>query len=474
LRSNKEPEAKISLIKQLFYSKAKSEDQKRIGFILNVILFGSFFLSFVLLLRASIDFIALRNQYKGIPIDLILIITLLFLFLFYLSKRGVVSLTAKILLILYFLAATYTLYLYGAELPVGLLVYSFIISLAFILLEKNLAFFSAIIIIFTHFILSYLQSNNLSDPKIYWKVEALNLGDAVTFASIFGIITILSWLFNREIERSLRRARKSETDLKKERDSLEIRVEERTKEIKKIQLEKMEQMAHFAEFGQVATGIFHDLLNPLTATSLNLYQASSLKPEDLQKAKPYIDQALKSTRKVEEFALAINKQIKQQEIIKQFKPYQEAEQVLNIVAYKIRKENVQMKLNGDKNTYLFGNPLKFHRALTNLIVNAIDSYSGLNKTTKSININFQEKNDDLVIEVIDNGMGIKQELLPKIFDPFVTTKQFSAGTGIGLSVVKNTIIRDFLGEIDVKSKLNNGTTFTLKLPIAKHHESKTI
>ena len=79
--------------------------------------------------------------------------------------------------------------------------------------------------------------------------------------------------------------------------------------------------------------------------------------------------------------------------------------------------------------------------------------------------------NEVVIRISDTGCGISEENLPKIFDPFFSTKGVwgkdkQAGTGLGLSVSRN-IIEAHKGKIDVKSKVGMGTTFTIRLPVAE-------
>jgi two-component system NtrC family sensor kinase len=81
----------------------------------------------------------------------------------------------------------------------------------------------------------------------------------------------------------------------------------------------------------------------------------------------------------------------------------------------------------------------------------------------------------VMLEVTDNGEGITPENMEKIFNPFFTTKPEGKGVGLGLAVVYG-IIETHGGEIDVRSKLGEGTTFTVILPLGgnKPDERKTI
>src|SRR6185369_9267351 len=112
---------------------------------------------------------------------------------------------------------------------------------------------------------------------------------------------VLAWLWNHEVEKSLKRARKSESELKEERDMLEITVEERTKALRQTEFEKVEQLHQFAEFGQLASGLFHDLLNLVNAASL------------IDEARVPISRASAMSRRVEGFMQAIRRQLNHQE-----------------------------------------------------------------------------------------------------------------------------------------------------------------
>lgn len=70
----------------------------------------------------------------------------------------------------------------------------------------------------------------------------------------------------------------------------------------------------------------------------------------------------------------------------------------------------------------------------------------------------------MLLSIADTGQVIPSELLSRIFDPFFTTKEVGKGTGLGLSISYD-IIKKHGGEITVQSKVERGTTFTLKLPV---------
>jgi signal transduction histidine kinase len=78
--------------------------------------------------------------------------------------------------------------------------------------------------------------------------------------------------------------------------------------------------------------------------------------------------------------------------------------------------------------------------------------------------------DKIRIAISDTGCGVAEENLPKIFEPFFTTKEGNRGTGLGLAITYG-LVKKLHGDITVKSRLNEGTTFTITLPTRIQEES---
>ena len=109
--------------------------------------------------------------------------------------------------------------------------------------------------------------------------------------------------------------------------------------------------------------------------------------------------------------------------------------------------------------------------LVALFINAIDAMSkGGKLKVKTIHL---DRDREVQIVISDTGGGIPEEILPHIFEPFVSTKE---STGLGLAVVYG-IIQQHKGEIEVESKTNQGTTFTITLPrrpLHRHWEDRVV
>jgi two-component system, NtrC family, sensor kinase len=99
----------------------------------------------------------------------------------------------------------------------------------------------------------------------------------------------------------------------------------------------------------------------------------------------------------------------------------------------------------------------------NLLVNAAQAFSP-DADARRISISLSSEHGWAQLSVEDNGRGIPEDTLPRIFEPFFTTKIDSGGTGLGLAIVRDVVHRHG-GEISVKSRLGQGTTFRVTLPL---------
>jgi signal transduction histidine kinase len=72
-----------------------------------------------------------------------------------------------------------------------------------------------------------------------------------------------------------------------------------------------------------------------------------------------------------------------------------------------------------------------------------------------------------VVEITDSGTGMPLHIQQRIFDPFFTTKEVGRGTGQGLSIARNVIVKGHGGELDFTTELGKGTTFYIRLPISR-------
>lgn len=436
------------------------EDSKRQEFILNILLLGSLTLTSVAIIRVLIDISTYKEKYQGAGLSTVGIPLFIFLGLYILSRIRFFKIAAYIFIVLYYLLGTYTLYTWSIFLPQGLLVYVLVIVMSGILIGSWFAFLSTVIIAASLSFLQYAQFHHLIRPDLYWLNESPSLGDVIVFIFSLGVITLVSWLSNREIEKSLHRAQRSEVALKKERDMLEIKVEERTKELKRAQLEKMTQLYRFAEFGRLSSGLLHDLVSQISTVSLNLEELGTKDRSQL------LDRAIEGTKRMERFIQSARRQIQKQHEITYFSLSEEIEQVIHVFSGKAKQGNITIHFRPSEEIKTYGNAVKFYQAVTNLLSNAIDAYDEVkDQANKPIEISLFRKEEKAHLAIVDQGIGIAEAELGKIFEPFYTTKNTEKGTGIGLSLTRDIVEKEFSGSIEARSKKGGKTVFEIEFPL---------
>ncbi len=450
------------IYEKLIKPKSKNEDIRRREFVLNIILLGSIILLGILSISLLISEIKYGESYVGFPFLGMLLFVGIFTFLLTLSRKSCIRLASYILIAIYFVLTMYGVASWSFVLPMIILGSIIVIVISSILISTRFGFVMTLVIGMSIVLLTYLQIHNIIPVHLYWRSEPIRLQDTLEMSFIFLLVSGISWLSNREMERSLVRARKSELALIEERNMLEVKVEERTQALKAAQSEQVSQLYRFAELGKLSSGIFHDLMNPLNAVIANVDQLES--KTEIPELKDSVEKAVHASRRMGDFLGTIRKQIKPTLVMETFSTNQELSEAVDMLKHKARINNVSLKLNLPKELFLFGNPLKFHQIAINLISNAIDSYDGITKDNKAVTITLSKRDKNAVLKVTDHGCGIPDEIKNRIFEQFFTTKPQTKGLGLGLSTTKNILERDFNGSISVTTNPDGGTTFSAVFP----------
>lgn len=105
---------------------------------------------------------------------------------------------------------------------------------------------------------------------------------------------------------------------------------------------------------------------------------------------------------------------------------------------------------------------RLSQVLVNILINAAQAFAEAAPESNRVSVRVSSENDQVRIDISDNGAGISDDALPHIFDPFFTTKPVGTGTGLGLAI-SHAIVRSFGGELSVESAEGEGTTFRIEL-----------
>jgi signal transduction histidine kinase len=348
---------------------------------------------------------------------------------------------------------------WGIFIPIGLLIMSLSIVMAGVLVSARASLYAAAYVVVALVSAEYARSTGAIRPNFSWMSIRPTFGDIVGFGAIFAVIALVSWLFNRQMEQSLERAQRSEAALKRQKAILEIKVRERTRELEKLQLEKMEQLYRFAELGRLSTSLFHDLANHLTTINIDLEGLGKTDQskimQRLQHNASYIDDVIRRVRE----------QLLGKEESESFTIRREIDEIMKILQPKAKQAGVDVAFeysDKDSNLVMSGSLTRFRQLIINLLSNAIDSYEDTPKNTKSVTITLHRDKQDIVFSIQDEGSGIAPEIQATIFTPFYSTKH--GGVGIGLFIVKQITEQHFKGTIELVSSKGVGSTFTIKLP----------
>ena len=235
--------------------------------------------------------------------------------------------------------------------------------------------------------------------------------------------------------------------------------EKRTLEKQLIHTQKMESI------GTLAAGIAHEVGNPLASISA-LVQVARRSTEDpfisekLDLVKSQVTRISKIIRDLVDFSRPSDFELQRVNINECLK------EAVEITKVGTKSKNIEynVKLSDElPNLPLVADQLE--QVFVNILLNAVDAINELtDEREKYIAIESALGEDEIIIIFTDSGSGISEENLNKIFEPFFTTKSQGRGTGLGLWVSYG-IIKSFQGNIEVKSKVSKGTTFTIKLPI---------
>jgi signal transduction histidine kinase len=436
-----------------------SVDSRRREFILNSLLSGLLLLASCALLFTLFDFFIIHIGYRIDSVWLTFIFLVAVASLLTISRRGKPS-VAALLFIGFLLASGMQFALtWGFRLAQAELVFALVIVIAGVLLTARLALIASLVVAGALLGISFLQVRGLQVPLTDWEHQPYHYVDAVGYIAIFIAIGLVSWLSNRETDRSLTRARRSELALQRERDNLEVKVVERTHELEELQLARLLEMQPFAEFGRIGASLVHDIANPLTAASLHLEELNRQQHSEL------VHQVQRNLYHLESYLAAARKQLKRESDLKLFSVGSELRQVAHLLTHRARKVGVRIVVDKIANIKLYGDVVKFNQLIANLLANAIEASDTLTDASKAVVlVRAHAKGQKVIITITDYGVGIDPENIDKLFEPFYSTKSTArSGLGLGLSLAKQYVEYDFRGRISVTSDTQQGTVFMLEL-----------
>jgi len=318
-------------------------------------------------------------------------------------------------------------------------------------------------------------------------------------------------LLGRKVKEQEQQRKKAEEELRKLNQELEKRVEERTidlqreikeriqaeNELKKLNLtlekrvveelkkrEKQQQLliqkSKLESIGELAAGIAHEINQPLGGISMgldNILFKLSYGGVSEEYLKTKIDALFKDIDRIRQIINHVRIFSRDQKnlVDEPININEVIQDTLSLITKQYQNHNVDIALDLESGCcHTTGNKYRIEQVLLNLLSNAkyaVDERFRQLKTgyQKKIGIRTHTSNDYIVVDIIDNGIGIPEKYINNIFDPFFTTKEVEKGTGLGLSISYG-IIQEMKGSILVESRENEYTKMSIHLPRIEYHE----
>ena len=228
-----------------------------------------------------------------------------------------------------------------------------------------------------------------------------------------------------------------------------------------------------ASVGELAAGIAHEINNPVAIMVEEAGWMGDLLAEEefresenlneLQRALRQINVQGKRCKEITHKLLSFARKTDSRFQVVQVNDLIEDAIGLSEQRAKYSKVSINKNLENDL-PFIQASQTEMQQVFLNLINNALDAMG--NSGGGIIDISSRVENKDIVVDLADNGPGMHRENLSRIFDPFFTTKPVGRGTGLGLSICYG-IIKKMGGDIEVKSVIDMGTQFSIRIPIPR-------
>ena len=269
------------------------------------------------------------------------------------------------------------------------------------------------------------------------------------------------------ISRDITQQRQQEEEITRR---LEQMVEDRTRQLKETHA-KLLHHDKMASLGKLSASVVHEINNPI-AGILNLailmkriIAETALSQKDIEQFEFYLSLMETETRRISRIVsnlLAFSRQSRMEMKRLNLNRLVEQTLVLNANLLRIASVQVETRLSPDL-PEVVGSEDQLQQVFMNLVSNAAQAMEPKDGGVLRIESRHQPSTGQIQIQIQDTGIGIPAEHIPKLFEPFFTTRK-QKGVGLGLSVAYG-IIQEHGGSIYVQSVVGEGSTFTVKLPL---------
>ncbi len=327
-----------------------------------------------------------------------------------------------------------------------------------------------------YFVKSFIPIKNIKEKKVV--AYFITLGESLYLKELhkdtlilkFSLL-ILTLMILYVIHRNLNYAHELQEEVKR-----------KTKELRESQ-QRVVQAEKMASLGMLITGVAHEVNTPIglsiTAITSLIDDTKSLQSNyenqtmDESEFSDYLEKSSKTTKiifvnlvrtaqLVKNFKQLSTNQNLSDLVEMDIKPY--VDSLLISLESKLKEKNVKVELSIEENLKITSYADVLPQIFNNFIANSL-THAFTKIQNPLISIDIKKKDANIVIHYSDNGVGIEEDLLKKVFDPFYTTNRGAGNSGLGMHVIYNLISEKLDGTIDITSEIDKGVEICVTLPV---------
>ncbi len=229
---------------------------------------------------------------------------------------------------------------------------------------------------------------------------------------------------------------------------------------------ELDYQKQLAAISDLTLGFSHEIGQPITNIryTVQFYRElfkTSMIEEDVFKV---FDSILEETKRMGELIKRLSPITSRRNVVERFDLIERIQERIDALSNRLWKYKIELNFLMNTPVNLVGDPIKYEQIINNLILNSIDAIKEKKRRgADSINIQVEEKKDEIIVSFADTGVGIPVKNRSKIFDPFFSTKSPGKGEGLGLFIVWN-LLKGQGGRIRLDDNYQNGTRFLISIP----------
>jgi signal transduction histidine kinase len=316
------------------------------------------------------------------------------------------------------------------------------------------------------YIVAYVKSDQI--------IRILNNFLYINFASLIVIALIMLQIYQTLSHKDelKKEVAKKTNELFKLNQSLEARIVEEVEKNRKNELQMYEQSKN-ASLGEMIGNIAHQWRQPLsaiTSTASSVKLNNQLGILDKDEIENNMDVIIHKANYLSETINTFRNFLNKNKSIETFLLEDMIEESINIINVTLKEYHIDLKVTIDKTSKstVTGIKNEVSQVLINILNNAKDTLLEKNIDNKYINLSLKNEDDKALITIEDNGKGIPIHIMPKIFEPYFTTKHQSQGTGLGLHMCYKIVTESLQGKIWAQNT-NKGAKFFIEIPLVKNN-----